>query len=404
MVKKMLRKQWSENFYKFLLRTAFVIVGIIGAVQVSLQGAGTRSAYTPRGWKGRAVSLLRKLEDQGYGEQVKWFCVFLFVAIAVYALAWDIKSILHIFPRLSKLGRSIQKQAARGENFRELCSQIDHDMEGGYKEFGAGVYISSSWILEEEAMRLNRIKKITKISGFGKNGLLLEDIDGNQMKLDFIFEKPTREALDYLKVRLPLAEIVADGSISMGYGAGEEKRNMHTKNFMSWQAPKTKQEVEQYAKGAAFGDAAAQREYGKCLLFGKGTDIDEKQAFLWLEKAAAQSDEIAKMYVGHCKLYGLGTKKEEEDGYVMLDNALNYNYPEESSSQPLADYSQFSEEDLCQLFWDLGDALEKGLGVYRNYKVAVYYFEMLDEWGHPEGGERRSHYKKNFLGKWKKVD
>ncbi len=179
---------------------------------------------------------------------------------------------------------------------------------------------------------------------------------------------------------------------------------MQTEYLMSWHVPKTEQEAEEYAKDAAQGNAAAQREYGKCLLFGKGTKIDEKEAFLWLEKAAAQSDEIAKMYVGHCKLYGLGTEKDETEGYTMLDNALNYNYPEEGSSQPLADYSQFLEEDLCQLFWDLGDALEKGLGPYQNYKVAVYYFEMLDEWGHPEGGERRSHYKKNFLGKWKKID
>lgn len=403
MVKKKLRQQWSENIYKLLLRTAFVILGIIGAVQVSLHGTGTRSTHTARGWKGIAVSMLRKLEDQGYEEQVKWFCVFLFAAVAVYALIWDIKCIFHIVPRLSKLGRSIRKQASRGETFHELCSQIDRDMEGGYKEFGAGVYISSSWILEDEVMRLKRIKKVTQITGFGKNGLLLEDIDGNQMKLDFIFEKPTREALDYLQAHLPFVEIVADGK-SKEDRAGEEKRKMGEKYLMSWQVPKTEQEVKQYAQSAAEGDADAQREYGKCLLFGKGIEVDEEEAFLWLERAAAQSDEIAKMYVGHCKLYGIGTKKEEADGYVMLDNALNYNYPEESSSQPLADYSQFSEEDLCQLFWDLGDALEKSLGVYQNYRVAVYYFDMLNDWGHPEGGERKSHYKKNFLGKWKKID
>ncbi len=211
MIKKRFRQQWSENIYKFLLRTAFVIFGIIGAVQVSLHGTGTQSTYTSRGWKRIAVSLLRKAEEQGYEEQVKWFCVFLFAAVALYALVWNIISLSHILPRLSKLGRSIQKQASRGESFRELCNQIDRDMEGGYKEFGAGVYVSSSWILEEEVMRLNRVKKITQIAGFGRNGLLLEDIDGNQMKLDFIFEKPTKEALAYLKMRLPFAEIVSDG-------------------------------------------------------------------------------------------------------------------------------------------------------------------------------------------------
>lgn len=179
---------------------------------------------------------------------------------------------------------------------------------------------------------------------------------------------------------------------------------MQMKHLMSWHVLKTQQEVNQYAQSAKEGDAAAQREYGKCLLFGKGIEPDAKEAYAWLEKAAAQADEIAKMYVGHCKLYGIGTAKAEEAGYELLDNALNYNYPEESSSQPLADYSQFEEEDLCQLFWDLGDALEKGLGPYINYNVAVYYFDMLNDWGHPEGAERKSHYKKNFLGRWKKVD
>ncbi len=403
MVKKKLRQQWSENIYKFLLRIAVVILGTIGAIQVSLHGTGTRSTHTAGGLKGFAVSILRKLEDQGYEEQVKWFCVFLFATAAIYALILAVKSVFQIVPRLSKLGRSIQKQAARGENFRELCQQIDHDMEGGYKEFGTGVYISSSWILEEEAMRLKRIKKITQITGLGKNGLLLEDIDGNQMYLNFIFEKLAKEALEHLRVRLPLVEIVADND-SMADRTREEKRRMQTKILMSWQMPKTEQEVKQYAQSATEGDAAAQRDYGKCLLFGKGTEPNENEAFLWLEKAAAQSDEIAKMYIGHCKLYGIGTKKEETEGYAMLNNALNYNYPEESSSQPLADYSQFSEEDLCQLFWDLGDAFENSLGIDQNYRVAVYYFDMLNDWGHPEGGERKSHYKKNFLGKWRKID
>ncbi len=401
MVKKKLRQQWSENIYKLLLRIAVVILGTIGAVQVSLHGTGTRSTHTAGGLKGLAVSALRKLEDQGYEEQVKWLCVFLFAAAAIYALSLAVKSVLKIVPRLSKLGRSIQKQAARGENFRELCRQIDQDMEGGYKEFGAGVYISSSWILEEEAMRLKRVRKITQITGFGKNGLLLEDIDDNQLYLNFVFENLAREALEYLRIRLPLVEIVAEDD-STTYRTEEEKRKMQTKILMSWHMPKTEQEVKQYAQNAAEGNAAAKREYGKCLLFGKGTAPDEKEAFLWLEKAAAQSDEIAKMYIGHCKLYGIGTKKDENEGYVMLNNALNYNYPEESSSQPLANYSQFSEEDLCQLFWDLGDAFENSLGIEQNYRVAVYYFDMLNDWGHPEGGERKSHYKKGFLGKWKK--
>ena len=62
-------------------------------------------------------------------------------------------------------------------------------------------------------MRLVRIKKITQLTGLGKNGLLLEDTDGNQMKLDLMLEEPTKEALAYLKSCLPLVEIAANEEV-----------------------------------------------------------------------------------------------------------------------------------------------------------------------------------------------
>lgn len=178
---------------------------------------------------------------------------------------------------------------------------------------------------------------------------------------------------------------------------------MEQTQLLSWQIPIESGEAAELEKLAEQGDSRAQTEYGKCLLFGKGGRVDGASAFKWLEKAAQQSSEIAKMYIGHCYLYGIGVEKNESKGYVMLNDALNYNYPDEGSSQPLAGYSTFQEEDLCQLFWDLGDALENSLGVIKNYRVAVYYFNMLAEWGHPEGAERKSKFKRVF-GFWKKVD
>lgn len=164
-----------------------------------------------------------------------------------------------------------------------------------------------------------------------------------------------------------------------------------------------KMNIEDFRVQAEQGDAVCQRELGKCLLFGRKTQKDEAKAYEWFARAAEQGDEVAKMYIGHCLLYGAGVEKSEGKGYTMLDNALNYNYPGSGQSQSQASHSQFSEEDLCQLFLDLGDALENGRGVFRNYRVAVYYFNMLAEWGHPEGAERLSHYRKK-LGRWKKID
>lgn len=172
--------------------------------------------------------------------------------------------------------------------------------------------------------------------------------------------------------------------------------------LMSWHVPMTTEEIAELKGKAELGDAAAQTEYGKCLQFGKEGYIDGDAAYVWFKKAAGQGNEIAKMYVGHCLLYGIGVEASEGKGWGMLDDALNYNYPGEGESQSQAGYSQFEEEDLCQLFWDLGDSLEKSIGVFKNYRVAVYYFEMLADWGHPEGAERRKNFKK-FLGRWKKI-
>lgn len=177
---------------------------------------------------------------------------------------------------------------------------------------------------------------------------------------------------------------------------------MENNHLMSWHVPKTEEEIEELKALAEQGDARGQTEYGKCLLFGKGGTIDGAQAFAWFQKAAAQENEIAKMYVGHCLMYGIGEKADEGKAYRMLDDALNYNYPDEGESQSQANYSPFAEEDLCQLFWDLGDALEKSLGVVRNYRVAYYYFNMLADWGHPEGAERRKQFKKRLFF-WTKV-
>lgn len=166
--------------------------------------------------------------------------------------------------------------------------------------------------------------------------------------------------------------------------------------------PYTRQ-IKEIEQGALAGDARSQTAYGKCLLFGWGVAQDDAKAYEWFEKASDQGDEIAKMYKGHCMLYGIGTTKDEYNGYGMLNDALDWNYPDEGESQPQSDQSDFSHDDLCQLFLDLGDAAEKSLGVGRKYRSSIYYFEMLDHWGEPIGAERRARFKKTLFG-WKLKD
>lgn len=162
-------------------------------------------------------------------------------------------------------------------------------------------------------------------------------------------------------------------------------------------------QIQEIKNGANSGDKDCQTAYGKCLLFGWGVEKDEKSAFDWFSKASEQGDQIAGMYLGHCYLYGIGAGVDESKGYHLLNAALDFNYPDEGESQNQSQQSAFSHDDLCQLFLDLGDAFENSLGIYRKYRSAVYYFDMLNDWGEPIGGERKSHYKKTLFG-WKKKD
>lgn len=396
MVTKKLHSQQRGNFCASIVWMAFLAFFGYLMVQIYLHGIGESSGNSRFGLKGLFSSYLRKLEAEGQEDLAKWILLLICAVAGIYVFIRTIISLFHIAPKYTELGQSIYRQMPENGNFKELCEQMDHDMERGCKEFGAGVFVSSSWILEEEIMRLHSIQTIYDYVSSGEKTLILEDMDGYCMKIEFIMQEWAEELLEYFKKSLPMVKIVK--------GNGDQEEEIELGKMFSWHIEKTKEEVEEYKELASQGDAYAQTEYGKCLLFGKaGITPNGIAAYEWFQKAAAQSNEIAKMYLGHCKLYGIGTNKDENEGYKMLDSALNYNYPEDSSSQPLAEYSTFENEDLVQLFWDLGNALEKSLGVAQNYRVAVYYFTMIDDWGHPEGAKRMRHYKKGLSG-WKKID
>lgn len=168
---------------------------------------------------------------------------------------------------------------------------------------------------------------------------------------------------------------------------------------------KYEEAIAAYEQGAASGDTACQTRLGKLLLSGKVTLKDEAQAYFWFCKAAQQGDEIAKMWKGHCMVYGLGTPENLKDGPILLIDALNYNFPGAGSSQSMADQSQFDwDEDMMQLFWDLGEANETGRGLIKRQHLAGYYYSMVAEGGWPEAIEKMTHYKQSGLFKrWKRI-
>lgn len=394
MVTKRIHKQQNWKIFEAVLYIAMAAFLAFLGIQVYKNGAGVSGNGPRTGLKAVFSSILRKLEEKGHPELLKWIMLVMVIAAVLYSLFKAVMVLIQNKPEYTELGQSVLRQAEPGENFKDLLQSIERDIEGGYKEFGGDVFISSSWILADDIMRLKRIKKIDTRKSTWMNYIVLEDVDGNSMEVAFVLEEHAEEAFAFLKGQLPLTEIAEEGVIVAG--------RADTGKMYSWHVPKTPDEIENYRKLARQGDAYAQTEYGKCILFGKGSGQDKAMAYKWFDKAAAQSDEIAKMYAGHCILYGIGVEKDEIKGYKILDAALNYNYPEESQSQPLADYSKFQPEDIIQLYWDLGDALEKGLGVVRNYQVAVYYFNMIEQNGYKEGAERMNHYQKGISG-WKKI-
>lgn len=169
---------------------------------------------------------------------------------------------------------------------------------------------------------------------------------------------------------------------------------------------KYEEAIAAYEQGAAAGDTACQTRLGKLLLWGKVTIKDEAQAYFWFSKAAEQGDEIAKMWKGHCMVYGLGTPEDLKDGPILLIDALNYNFPGVGSSQSMAEKSQFDwDEDMLQLFWDLGEASETGRGLIKRQHLAGYYYSMAADGGWPEAIEKMTHYKESGLFKrWKRIN
>ncbi|MDD2971648.1 MAG: tetratricopeptide repeat protein [Lachnospiraceae bacterium] len=164
--------------------------------------------------------------------------------------------------------------------------------------------------------------------------------------------------------------------------------------------------IAAYEQGAKQGNSTCQTRLGKLLLWGKLVQKDEAQAYFWICKAAEQNDEIAKMWKGHCMTYGLGTPEDLKSGLTLLNAALDYNYPNEGTSQQMAEQSQFDwDEDMLQLFWDLGEAFETGRGFPKRDNSAGYYYSMVAAGGWPKAIEKMTHYKESkILKRWKRIN
>ena len=176
-----------------------LVFGVIGAVQVTLNGTGTESG-SRRGLKGLISGALRDLEGNGHEDLVQWIVVGIFVLVVILSIVRGIRFFRYAAPARTPLGASILSQAAPGADLWELCAQIDRDMDLGAKTF-AEVSISSRWIMDATAMRLDRIAKIDRDEDDAC--ITLTDTDGYQICLDLLTEEDRTAALRYLRGVLP---------------------------------------------------------------------------------------------------------------------------------------------------------------------------------------------------------
>lgn len=171
------------------------------SIGVYYNGAGTRGKNY--GLKRIFADWIYKMEDQGNDTLVKIILLTMFAAAAAAGLIVLIYYLLHLPPGMTKLGRSIRKQAASYERLSELIELIDTDLERESQIFGSELRISSQWMVGEEAMRLNRVQQISVNETWKEHKFIVTDKDFNKMEVSFASKDDLENSVRFLRKKLP---------------------------------------------------------------------------------------------------------------------------------------------------------------------------------------------------------
>ncbi len=233
MLTKHIKKQQRGSFYIAVVWTAIFAFLMYIAAQILQNGLGEASPGRGIGLRGRLSSLLRDMEAQG--GPARWIVLAICAAAGIYVLSRIVLSLRNMAKKRTKLGSSLCRQAEPGEDFEELCRKVDLDMERGYQEFAGIVFVSSSWIMEDEIMRISRLKSVCDRTDSDEKELILEDVDGSCMTLSFLMRDWAKELLEYLKKHTAIADT----------GAGEAQGKAQSGRMFSWHVQKNEQQIEQ---------------------------------------------------------------------------------------------------------------------------------------------------------------
>ena len=161
MITKRIHKQQNWKIFETALYIAMAAFLVFLGVKVYKNGTGTSSNGPRAGLKAVFSSILRKLEENGHPDLVKWILVVMIIVAVSYSLFKALMVLIQNKPEYTELGQSVCRQAEPGEDFNSLLEDIEKDMEAG---------------------------------------------DGNSMEVAFLLEENAEEALVFLKRHLAIEE------------------------------------------------------------------------------------------------------------------------------------------------------------------------------------------------------
>lgn len=194
-------------------------------------------------------------------------------------------------------------------------------------------------------------------------------------------ERNTSKAIEYYMKSAELGYDAAQAYVGHAYYSGEgvEKNDFEA--------------VRWYTLAATQGYAAAQCNIGICYEFGDGIERNYADAVHWYKLAAQQGNATAQFNLGLCYEDGVGITKNQKEAIKCYKLAADQNHAAAQykvGSYYLIDVDKTSLGEVQAFYWlnksaelghpgaqyNLGVCYDKGIGVEKDSKTAISYFEL----------------------------
>lgn len=140
-----------------------------------------------------------------------------------------------------------------------------------------------------------------------------------------------------------------------------------------------------YFENAEQADSETKCNLGIMYRMGKGGKRDYQKALYWFTKSAEEGYEKAKFQIGHMYEYGEGVKQSYIKAFDYYLETENYNgYIRNNINR----YKSIAEKGDGEFQYKLGLMYEKGIGVTKNSKSSVYWYEKAAKSGIRDANNR----------------